>query len=120
MQEFVPTRRFDVIRLDMFGTAANVMNDAASREVLCQATCLVVAARTASASAAGIASMLHELEDRGCPASHRLVHVGAAGKYDILCQEKAAAADRARGGGAEGQGQPVRKEVPLWTVVERR
>eukprot|EP00892_Ulva_mutabilis_P012520 jgi/Ulvmu1/9640/UM054_0072.1 len=125
LREFVPTRRFDVIRLDMYGTAAHIMNDAGSREVLCQAACLIVATRTESARAARVSWVLQELEDRGCPSSHKLVQVGSGGKYDVLCQEKAAAAAAARGDTEEGgeDEKPRRKgkrDAPLFTALGKR
>jgi hypothetical protein len=44
----------------------------------------------------GSERMLRAFSERGCPSSHKLVEVGRAGRYVILCQEKTARVARER------------------------
>lgn len=74
LQEQQEGGRFDLVVLRAAGTQPGVLEDAAARSVLCEATCVVVEASRAAGEASALAGQTQRLLD-ACSASHGMAEV---------------------------------------------
>lgn len=85
MQTMVDAPAFDFIKLDIEGEEMNILQDPASREVLCAAVCVFVELH--EGFKAGTKQAWTEFVSIGCEEGHRMRELASNGQLSIACRE---------------------------------
>lgn len=85
VQAMADAPEFDFIKLDIEGAELTILQDAASRGVLCKARC--VFAELHERYKAGIEAAWAAFVESGCPEGRRMRELTNTGEYSVVCRE---------------------------------
>jgi Methyltransferase FkbM domain len=86
VQDLAVSKRLDFIKIDIEGEERDILNEPASREVLCDANCVFMELH--ERYAAGAEEALRAFIDSGCPPEKKMRHVASTVEYDLVCREQ--------------------------------
>ena len=89
VQKELPKQRFDFIKLDIEGYEQRLLNDAASRKILCKAICIFTELHDNLEIPGLMQTELawHNFQSEGCPPGRRFVAGPHTGEYFTACRE---------------------------------